>query len=168
MTPSGYTVGALVVVNSLGSAVVGAGPHFWAAPWEIGDEYGGLGPKPAITPDDLRLGWKGGPTTGTTIALIATDAALSSAQATRLAIMAAAGLARALRLTFAPLDGDIIFAAATGHRPVEDGPAALTEIGAVAADCLCRAIARGVYEASALPFPPALPSWRDKFGSSVG
>src|SRR5206468_328286 len=118
-------------------------------------------------PADLRLAWKGGPTTGTTIALVATDAALLPAQAKRMAVMASAGLARALRLTFAPLDGDTIFAAATGRRTLETGIAELTEIGATAADCLCRAIARGVYESSALPFAGALPSWRESFATTV-
>jgi L-aminopeptidase/D-esterase-like protein len=166
-TRAGFTVGALAVVNALGSAVVGDGPHFWAGPWEVGSEFGGRGPKPAITPDDLHLSWKGGET-GTTIALVATDAALSPAQARRLAVMASAGLARALRLTFAPLDGDTIFAAGTGRNRLTIGPNELTEIGAAAADCLTRAIARGVYEAEALPFAGALPSWRNLFEISGG
>ena len=62
------------------------------------------------------------------------------------------------------LDGDTVFAAATGRRPLKDAVNELTEMGAIAANVLARAIARGVYEARALPFPGALPSWRDKFG----
>jgi len=40
----------------------------------------------------------------------------------------------------------------------------LTELGTVAANTVARAIARGVYEAKALPFPGALPAWKDRFG----
>jgi L-aminopeptidase/D-esterase-like protein len=161
-TRTGLTVGALAVVNALGSAVVGGGPHFWAAPWERDAEFGGLGAKPTLGGDDLALAWKGGP--ATTIALVATDASLTKAQAARLAIMASAGLARALRVTFAPLDGDTVFAAATGRVAGEIDAGGLTDLGASAADCLARAIARGVFAATALALPGAQPSWGDKFG----
>jgi L-aminopeptidase/D-esterase-like protein len=166
LTSSGFTVGALAIVNALGSAVVGGGPHFWAAPYERDAEFGGLGAKGHPTEADLRLAWKGAPATGTTIALVATDADLTSGEAHRLALMANAGLARALRLVHAPLDGDTVFSAATGHKPMTDRVAQLTEMGAVAADCLARAVARGVFEATALPFPGALPAWRDLFAPS--
>lgn len=171
LAPSGHVVGALAVVNAIGSAAVGGGPHFWAGPWEVDAEFGGLGPKPRLVPGDLALGWKGSPpgdaqVAGTTIALVATDAVLTPAGAKRLAIMASAGLPRALRLAFAPLDGDTVFASATGERPLRDGVRDLTGIGATAADCLARAIARGVHAATALPFPGALPAWRDRFGVS--
>ena len=170
LTPSGHRVGALAVVNAIGSAVVGDGPHFWAAPWEVGHEFGGLGAKPVLGSQDHILRRKGDPaasptasdaTPGTTIAIVATDARLTPAQTKRLAIMATAGLARALQVTFAPLDGDTVFAAATGRRAVAEGPGTLTEIGACAAACLARAIARGVYEARALPLPGALASWQE-------
>ncbi|MBV8792869.1 MAG: P1 family peptidase, partial [Pseudolabrys sp.] len=62
------------------------------------------------------------------------------------------------------LDGDVVFAAATGKKSVADPIHGLTEIGMIAANVLARAIARGVYEAKALPFPGALPAWRDKHG----
>ena len=80
--------------------------------------------------------------------------------------MAHGGLARALRLSHAAMDGDTVFAAATGEKPLADKPAALTGLGATAADCLSRAIARAVYEAEALPFAGALPAWKDRFSSS--
>ena len=96
--------------------------------------------------------------------MVATDAALTKAQARRLAIMAQDGMARALRPVHTPLDGDMVFAAATGARPLADPVIALAELGALAADVVARAIARGVYEARALPFPGALPRWRDRFG----
>lgn len=166
VTSGGHAVGALAVVNSLGSAVVGAGPHFWAAPWERDGEFGGLGCKRGIDPSDLALAWKGGGVPATTLVVVATDAGLSAGQAKRLAAMAAAGLARALRVTFAPMDGDTVFALATGSGTTDMH--ALTEIGAVAADCVARAIARGVYAATALPFPGALPAWSDRFAGSDG
>ena len=106
------------------------------------------------------LRWKGGPQPGTTIAIIATDALLDKAQATRLAIAANDGLARALSLTHAPFDGDTIFAAATGRKPLVDPAQDLTALCALAGTVLARAVARGVYEAEALPFEGALPAWR--------
>jgi L-aminopeptidase/D-esterase-like protein len=63
----------------------------------------------------------------------------------------------------APLDGDAVFAAATGEKAI-DAVYGLTELGAVAANVLSRAIARGVFNATALPFAGALPAWRDRFG----
>ena len=163
VTASGITVGAVAVVNAVGSAVVGGGPHFWAAPVEMDRELGGLGWPAEITPQDLALHIKGGGPPSTTIALIATDAVLTKAQAKRLAIMADDGLARAIRPAHAPMDGDTVFAVATQRQPLPS-PLALTELGLLAADCLARAVARGVYEATRLPHPGALPAWRDLFG----
>jgi D-aminopeptidase len=93
-----------------------------------------------------------------------TDAKLDKAQTKRLAIIAQTGFARAIYPVHAPLDGDVVFAAATGAKAVDAG-AGLTELGAVAANVMARAIARGVYEATALPFPGALPAWKDRFGT---
>jgi L-aminopeptidase/D-esterase-like protein len=64
----------------------------------------------------------------------------------------------------APLDGDTIFAAATGLRALTDPIAELTELGYAAALAMARAIGRGVYEATALPVEAAQPAWRDLFG----
>ena len=166
VTPSGFLVGALAVVNAVASAVVGDGPHFWAAPYEHGAEFGGLGFPPQITPDMQRLAWKGHQQPGSTIAIVATDAQLSKAMAKRLALAAHGGLHKALRFAHALTDGDTVFAVATGRavRAVETRN--VVEIGAVAADCLARAIARGVYEATALPCAPAHPAWRDRFAPS--
>ena len=161
-TRDGATVGAVVAVNAVGSVTVGDGPHFWAAPFEQGDEFGGRGL--SITADALSVRLKGGPRENTTIALVATDAALTKPQAKRLAVMAHDGLARAIYPAHTPLDGDIVFAASTGKRPLENPVHGLAELGTVAANVLARAIARAVYEAVALPFPNALPSWQDRFG----
>ncbi len=165
-TPLGFTVGALVVVNAVGSATVGDGPHFWASHVEQAGEFGGLGMPAKLDPAALRLRIKGGAPPSTTIALVATDAVLTKAQAKRLAIMADDGLARAIRPAHAPMDGDTVFACATLRKPLPVGGEglALTEIGAAAGDCLARAIARGIYEADRLPFAGALPSWRGRFG----
>jgi L-aminopeptidase/D-esterase-like protein len=166
ITRSGFTVGALVVINAISSAVIGGGPYFWAAPFEEAEEFGGLGLPPRITPEMRRLVWKGGLPPSTTIALVATDAALSKSQAKRLALAANGGLAKGLRLSHAPHDGDIVFAAATARKRLSDEVTELTEICAVAADCLARAIARGVFAATALPFAGAQPAWRDQFASA--
>jgi D-aminopeptidase len=160
----GTVIGAIVAVNAVGSVTVGNGPWFWAAPFEQGDEFGGRGFPAPLPPDALTLRLKGGPRENTTIALVATDAALTKPQARRLATMAHDGLARAVYPAHTPLDGDIVFAASTGKRPLADPAQDLAALGATAANVLARAIARAVYEATALPFPGALPSWKDRFG----
>ncbi len=162
--PSGITVGALVAVNALGSATVGDSAHFWAAPWEEGAEFGGLGPAPMI-PEDAplprkRLG------EATTIAVVATDAALTKAQAHRMAIAAHDGMARALVPSHTLLDGDLVFSVSTGARAMADPVTDSFQIGHAAATCLARAIARAVYMASAKP-GDLQPTWRSRFGSNV-
>ena len=99
----------------------------------------------------------------TTLAVVVTDAELTKPQARRLAMIAQTGFARAIYPVHAPTDGDVLFAAATGEKPV-DPLAGLTELGMVAANVVARAITRGVYMAAALPFPGALPAWKDRFG----
>ena len=168
VSSAGHVVGALVVVNAVASAVVGGGPHFWAGPYEEGDEFGGLGPCPTADAATRRLAWKGGPGTddvapATTIALVATDAVLDKAQCRHLAGAASGGLHRGLRFAGGITDGDTVFAVSTRRRPMTEPLRDLTEIGALAGDCLARAIARGVHAATALPFPGAKPAWRDRF-----
>ena len=162
-TVHGFTVGALAAVNAAGSVTVGQGPWFWAAPYERDGEFGGLGFPSPLPADALALHTKGRPGENTTLAVVACDAALSKTQARRLAIMAQDGLARAIRPVHTPLDGDVVFAAATGSRPLADPIADLAELGAVAADVVARAVARAVYEATALPFPGGRPDWRHCF-----
>lgn len=165
-TSQGFTVGAMVAVNAVGSATIGSGPHFWAGAYEQGKEFGGLGWPAPLPADALKMRFKGQPlpATATTIALVATDATLTKAECKRLAIMANDGLSKSLRPVHAPNDGDTVFAAATGKAGRGGNPPVLTELGTVAADCLARAVARGVYEATALPFPNAVPDWKTKFG----
>ena len=161
----GNTVGALALVNAAGSAVIGGGPHFWAAPFERDNEFGGRGLPTAITPQALEFKIKGHPGENTTLVVVATDAVLTKTQARRVAIMAQDGMARALRPIHTPLDGDIVFVAATGFKPLADPILGVSELGSLAADVVARAIARGVYEARALPFAGALPSWQDRFSA---
>lgn len=155
---SGITVGALAVVNALGSAVVGDGPQFWAAPWEFEGEFGGLGlparfPAAAEPAPAKRLG------EATTIAVVATDAALDKSALTRLATAAHDGMARALVPSHTPLDGDLVFAVSTGARKLADPVGEAFVLGHAAASVLARAIARGVYEARAEP-GDVQPVWR--------
>lgn len=162
-TMFGHSVQAIVAVNALGTPLIGGGPHFWAAPFERDGEFGGLGWPAQITPSDVALRIKGLAQPATTIGLVITDAALTKPQAKRLAIMAHDGLARAVLPAHAPMDGDTMFAAAAGSIPLGDPVRDLTAIGDTAAQCVARAIARGVFAAAALPYPNAQPSWHDRF-----
>ena len=163
-TKDGVTVGAIVAVNAVGSVVVGNGPWFWASPFEQNGEFGGRG-FPAQMPEGaLVFRSKSDAQENTTLAVVATDARLTPAQATRLAVMAQDGLSRAIYPVHTPLDGDTVFSVATGAKDLADPLRGLAELGALAANVLARAVARGVYEATALPFPGSLPSWKDKFG----
>ena len=163
VTSSGHVVAALVATNALGSATVGDGPHFWAAPYEVDNEFGRLGlPSPA--PTDFRI--KGVRITATTIGVVVTDAVLTKAQAHRLSLAAHDGLARAIVPVHLPFDGDTVFSAATAEKEVKEARD-LMEIFHLAALVTSRAVARGVFEATALPVANAQPSWRDRFGSSV-
>jgi D-aminopeptidase len=159
---NGITVGALVAVNALGSVTVGEGREFWAAPWEMAAEFGGLGLPAGFTPGQepsplKRMG------EATTIAIVATDADLSQAQAQRLATAAHDGMARAIVPSHTPFDGDLVFAAATGVRPLSDPMTDPFVLGHAAATCLARAIARAVF--AARPAPGDLqPAWAARFG----
>lgn len=154
---SGITVGAMVAVNALGQVTVGDGPHFWAAPFEIGDEFGGLGPAPgAAPPPRTKLDHAG----NTTIAIIATDAKLTKAETTRLATAAHDGIARAVVPAHTPMDGDLVFAASTDLCAV--GAQDRLLLGHVAATCLARAIARAVYHATPAEADP-FPTWAEAF-----
>lgn len=153
---NGVVVGALVAANPVGSVFMPDGETFYAWPWEEGDEFGGR--NPPTTRDDAnpfpplsRLGGGARPGENTTLAIVAVSADLSNVEAKRVAVMAQDGIARAVRPAHTPLDGDIVFAAASGvHLLAEEGvmrAVAVAAIGAAAGDCLARAIARAVYEA---------------------
>lgn len=151
---NGITVGALVAANPMGSVTTPGDKHFWAAPFEIDAEFGGLGsdsqvglglPVPSLKAQAMHLiePDKG----NTTIAIVATDAALSKPQCQRLAVAAHDGIARAVLPAHTPGDGDLVFGVSTGARAV-DTEAQLGLIGHAAALCLSRAIARAVYLAT--------------------
>jgi D-aminopeptidase len=161
-TPDGM-VGALAVTNAAGSVIVGRGPWFWAAPFERDGEFGGRGAAPRIPESALEPLTKGSARQSTTLVVVATDAILTKAQANRLAVMAQSGLSRAIYPVHTPLDGDVVFAVSTGRRPLAEPVFGLMRLGALAAHVVARAIARGVYQATALQFPGALPSWKDRF-----
>ena len=164
-TRSGFRVGAIVVVNAVGRVTVGDGPHFWAAPYEVAGEFGGLGSPATPAPGALDMHIKANAPPSTSIAFVATDAIMTKAQAKRLALMADDGLARAIRPAHAPMDGDTVIAAAMLRTPMREGLVDLTEIGLAAADCIARSVARAIYMATALPYPGALPAWGDKFAA---
>jgi len=161
-SPDGFIVGAIAAVNAAGRVTLGEEGHFFAAAFEHNNEFGGRGFPKQQTKISTAL--KGDVRQNTTIALVATDAVLTKAQAKRLAVMAGAGFAMSIHPVFTPLDGDAVFAAATGKKKLEDPVHALARLGAIAAQCLARAIARGVYEATSLSFAGSVPSWKDKFG----
>ena len=169
---SGLQVGALVAVNARGYTTMGDMAQFWAWPLEQGKEFGGLPPPArglglAVPHDRADLAHdpadaaRRDPRANTTIAVVATNARLDKASAKRLAVMAQDGLVRAIRPVHTPQDGDTVFSVATGRLDLGDDPLALAELGTLAADCLARAVARGVYSAETLG---AAPSWKEKFG----
>ncbi len=155
---NGLVVGALVAVNPVGSVYMDDGTSFWAWPWEIDGEFGGQRPASDVRhvdpiPELSRLEGLGRLQAGanTTLAVVACNAALSTAECKRLAIMAQDGIARAIRPAHLPFDGDTVFALASGAQQLEEGarrPVLLSLLGSAAADCLARAIARGVHAAA--------------------
>ena len=151
ITDDGLSIGAIAGVNCYGSTYIPSTEAFWAHPYEISGEFGGVRP-----PQDLELDpedWgdaKINPQIGqnTTIACIATDVTLTPNEANRVAQMALSGFSRAIRPVFAPFDGDAVFVVSTGRVPLPaPGPLAVARIGELAASTLARAIARGVWEA---------------------
>lgn len=160
----GYTVGALAAVNSVGSVVMPDTATFWAWPLEQDGEFGGQ-PPPAggLTASQLDFPFPASVGAHTTLAVVATDAALSKAQAGRIAIMAHDGFARAIRPVHTPFDGDSVFVLSTGHRHLANPAADIGRIGMLAADCVARAIARGVFAAETLD---NLPGYRAVYGET--
>jgi L-aminopeptidase/D-esterase-like protein len=154
VSADGYTVAALACVNAFGSTTMPGSRAFWAWPYEIAGEFGGVKPDTSASAD--AEDWSGAKfnpqlRANTTLVCVATDAALTPAEAKRVAQMASAGVARAIRPVFAPFDGDVVFALSTAAKLLSDPkPLTIARLGALAADCVARAIARGVYEASAV------------------
>jgi L-aminopeptidase/D-esterase-like protein len=151
LLPNGVTIGALVAVNALGSVTWGHEPHFRAAMHEIGDEFGGLGLPREIPPEAKEIRTKlnlGQPNeANTTIGVIATDAVLSKAEAKRLAMSAHDGFAHAIWPSHTALDGDLVFALATGTSGKTLELPDFIALSAAAAATMARAIARGIHSA---------------------
>ncbi|WP_374618877.1 P1 family peptidase [Devosia sp.] len=164
--PGGYTVGALVAANPTGSVTMGDTRHFWAAPFEVGDEFGGLGcfsgPLDFAQTARSKRDWVN-PIANTTIAIVATDADLTKAQLKRLAVAAQDGIARGASPSHTQVDGDLIFSVSTGARALDNPIANVMHIGHAAAVCLARAMARAVYLASPAP-RDVVPTWRERWG----
>ncbi|HZB54134.1 MAG TPA: P1 family peptidase, partial [Reyranella sp.] len=169
---TGLQVGALVAVNARGYTTMGDMPQFWAWALEQNKEFGGLPPPAhglslAVSHDRADLSHdpadaaRSDPRANTTIAVVATNARLDKASANRLAVMAQDGLARSIRPVHTPQDGDTVFVVATGAHDLFVDHLTLAELGTLAADCLARAVARGVYHAATLG---AARGWRDVFG----
>ncbi|MDO6730263.1 P1 family peptidase [Marinovum sp. 2_MG-2023] len=157
----GITVGALVAANPVGCVTTPGERHFWASPFEINGEFGQLGPDPAPTHRDLRHSRKLAAMAAqgnTTIAIVATDAQLTKAQAQRMATAAHDGIARAIVPAHTPMDGDLIFAASTGAQDLAAPDWQILNICHAAACCLSRAIARAIYHASPAP-NDRMPCW---------
>jgi L-aminopeptidase/D-esterase-like protein len=162
--PDGITLGALVAVNAAGSVTVADGPHFWASPFEIGEEFGGLGypsPMPREAREIVLKFAAAKERANTTIGIIATDALMSAAAAKRLAIAAHDGFARAIWPTHTPADGDLVFSLATGRSGVSPSGAAAIGLHAAAGATMARAIARAVFSATAAD-GDLLPIWSSR------
>ena len=154
MLDCGVTVGALVVLNAAGEVIDPATGLPWMA--RLIEEFGLTGP-----PADQLAAYADHHTElsalNTTIAVVATDAALSPAGCRRVAVAAHDGLARTIQPCHTPIDGDTVFALATGAvtvEPDEKTPVAMspetalvTKVGAAAADVLARAVLVGLLAA---------------------
>lgn len=164
ISASGHVVGAIVAVNAAGSPLYADGPHFRAAPYERDGEFGAHGLPGVLFEDAADPHLKGGISRfATTLAVVATDAILTPVQARRLAIMAQNGLALSLYPVHTPLDGDVVFALATGRRPLNVPLPDLARLGGLASIVLARAVARAVHAARRLPFADSQKSWHDHF-----
>ncbi|RCS24395.1 S58 family peptidase [Phyllobacterium salinisoli] len=163
---SGITIGALAAVNAIGSVTVGRSRHFWAAPFEMDAEFGGLGLPHPLPADAAGVALKfrdATPLENTTIAVIATDAVLTKAQAKRLAVSAHDGFARAIWPAHTPFDGDLVFALATGTSGTSPQLDDFIDLCAAAASTMARAIARGVFAAQSAA-GDLFPAWTSRNG----
>ena len=150
--PNGLVVGAIAAVNAVGDVVDPT----------TGQVVAGVRTPDGKTLADVRkllrageVGVPARPAGNTTIAVVATNARLTKTEASRMALMADDGLARAINPAHTVGDGDTVFSLATGRWT---GPANVTVIGALAAEALAEAIVRAATEASA---SGGLPSARD-------
>ena len=180
---NGVVMGALVVVNPHGSVTVPGCRNFWAAPFEMNEEYGGLGVATEYDPHAIPINKKFGAYAerygssvnagvtpsgmNTTIAIVATNAMLNKSQLKRLAVAAQDGMPRAIVPSHTPFDGDLVFSVSTSEQPLSDVDNEPMLLGHAAAVCLARATARGVYHARSVE-SDTLPSWQSLYGGQTG
>jgi len=144
------TIGAIIAANPVGSPYMPGTKCFWSWPYEVDGEFGGQRPPADYQyqmPKDSKLEFLKTGGQSTIIGAVATNANLNQKSLKRLAIMAQDGIAMAVQPSHTPLDGDTIFALSTGSEPCLSPPH-LAELGAAAARCVARAIAKGIFEAS--------------------
>jgi len=151
---SGITTAALVAVNPDGEVINPTTGRPWEIGLEIESEFGRQGKRAVILPPRPESA----PATNTTIAVVATDATLTKAQAHKVAEMAHDGMARAIRPAHTLFEGDTIFCMATGKRKLPEVPGyygtvharAVSDIGHAAADCMSRAIISAILTAKSM------------------
>jgi len=146
----GLQIAAIAVANPVGAVVMPGSSAMWAWPFEQSGEFGGVRPAKDLNVSDADLPYESRIGGNTSLAVVATNAPLSKPAATRVSLMAHDGFARAIRPVHTPFDGDTIFTVATGSLSLDTSPLDIARIGAMAADCVARAVARGVYEAEDL------------------
>ncbi len=156
------TVGAIAAVNSMGSLTIPGSSTMWAFPYEQNDELGKQAMPEKSGVIDLDFSFELPIGKNTTLVTVATDAVLTKPQARRVAIMAQDGLARAIRPIHSPFDGDSVFVLSTGKSELLDPVVGVSKLGMLAADCVARAIARGVYQAKSIG---DINSYRDRYDS---
>ena len=144
VTVDGITVGALVAVNAVGD-VIDPATGAVVAGARTADGSALLGSMRALLQGDLPAPLAAG--SATTLAVVATDATLTKAEANKMAQMAHDGLARSINPVHTMHDGDVVFALSTGTNP---RAANLTLIGALAAEVLAEAVLRAVLAARGL------------------
>tara|TARA_B100001123_G_scaffold442870_1_gene587482 strand:+ start:215 stop:1225 length:1011 start_codon:yes stop_codon:yes gene_type:complete len=159
------TVGAIVAVNAFGSAVIPGTSTLWSWPFECENELGGQSLPKSMGAFDSDYAFHSPVGAQTTIGVVATNVQLDKAQAKRVAMMAHDGLARAIRPSHTPFDGDTLFAIGTGNdRTIAVTPSDLGHIGMIAADCVARSVGRAVVEANTLG---NMVSYRDFCGDAL-
>jgi L-aminopeptidase/D-esterase-like protein len=159
MLDSGITTAALVAVNSDGLVINPATGRPWEIGLEIEAEFGRQGKRAVILPPQSEST----PVRNTTIAIVASDAILTKAQAHKVAQMAHDGMARAIRPSHTLFEGDTIFCMASGKRKLPEIPGyygppqtrAVSDIGHAAADCMSRAIIKAIFTATSIGGIPA-------------
>jgi L-aminopeptidase/D-esterase-like protein len=142
---AGKTVAALVAVNAVGSPFLGRGPFLRAWPFELNNEFGGLGAGP-VDPTQLFMKTLAEPGQNTTIGCIITDIALDKRGCHSLAIAGQDGIAAAIHPAHTALDGDLVFGASVATSDSLSDPALLALVQAAVTATMARAIARGIHE----------------------